>query len=311
MKVFVIHSNLDNEIIKHYLNEIADSAENFELLLFEDTVDKNWKAAASEKIKEADCALYFVGEQSAQSENIDWELEQFIGLEKPIYTALLKPGCKYNEVLYRKTTFGNKEYIREKDKFMYSEDVSLQSLASDLVTKKNGNILHNLFDKKQEYTTEELLQQYKTYLQTSETLVARRQSVSNFYITVNSTLISLLTAIVALINIFGNEYFKVTTIVCCFVISILGLTLCLNWRRVIISYGRLNSAKMQVIQSIEARLPCNIYETEWKTQTLNLGKEKYISFTNIEKKIPTIFSFLYGLVFMVGLALLMYTLIVG
>ena len=311
MNVFVIHSNSDNSVIKNYLNEIAEAENNFELLLLEDTVEKDWKAPALEKIKQADCALYFVGEKSAESENIDWELEQFITMEKPIYTARLNQENSYNPILYRKTTFGNKEYIHDKKQFMYSEEVSLQNLPEDLAAKIEGNIQYSLFDKNRDYSMEELLEQYKTYLQTSETLVARRQSVSNFYITVNSTLISILTAIVALINVFGNEYFKVTTIVCCFIISILGSALCFNWRRVIISYGRLNSAKMQVIQSIESRLPCNIYETEWKTQSFSLGKEKYISFTNIEKKIPVLFLCIYGLVFVVGVALLIYTLIAG
>ena len=54
---------------------------------------------------------------------------------------------------------------------------------------------------------------------------------------------------------------------------------------------------MKVIAAIEKQLPFDIYDIEWKVQTDKLGKQKYVSFTNIEKCIPLIFTILYTIVF--------------
>ena len=87
----------------------------------------------------------------------------------------------------------------------------------------------------------------------------------------------------------------------CYVISFVGIVLCINWNRIVFSYGQLNSAKMKVISAIEKKLPFNIYDVEWKVQTDKLGKRRYVSFTNIEKRIPLLFSIIY--VAMLGAAI--------
>ena len=147
------------------------------------------------------------------------------------------------------------------------------------------------------------VEQYKAYLQTSEDVVARRQTVSNFYITVNATIISILSTIVTFINLLGKNYSMVITVASCYLVSILGLILCFNWRRLVYSYGQLNAAKMKVIAAIEKSLPYNIYDVEWKVQNDRLGKKKYVSFTKIEKLIPTLFGLIYCMIFVVAVVL--------
>ena len=303
MKIFVVHSNCDNKKVKKHLNKIADAGLQYEILFLENDRETEWKEDALKKIEEANCALFFVGEESCESPNIDWELGRFIEQKKPVYTVLLQKDNKYNDILYREISFGNKEFIHDKKQLLYSESISLKKLVNELPEKLKENVADSLFDPAQEYSTATLLEQYKTYLQTSEMLVTRRHSVSNFYVTVNSTLISLFTALVALVNVFGNASFEIATIIGSFVVSILGSALCFNWRRIIISFGRLNYAKMEVIQSIESKLPCQIYKAEWKMQSAKLGKKKYVSFTNIEKTIPMIFLGIYMLVFCAGIVL--------
>lgn len=303
MKIFIIHSNSDNKTINRYIKKILLSNKGIDILSLENIDDKNWEEVAKAKIKEADCGLFFVGKNSAESKNIDFELKEFIAANKPIYTSRLSKNNKYNEVLYRKTTFGNKEHLN-KENYMYSEEIAIDDLVEELDAKVNHLDTLKLFSKTKEFETIDLIEQYKVYLKTSEDLIGRRQQVSNFYVTVNATLISILTGLIALLEVFGDQYYKISTIVCCFVISILGATMCFNWRRIILSYGRLNSAKMNVIQLIESHLPCNIYEAEWRAQTRNLGKKKYISFTNIEKTIPVAFFCIYAVLFVVGVVLL-------
>ena len=77
------------------------------------------------------------------------------------------------------------------------------------------------------------------------------------------------------------------------IISLIGILLSFNWLKLLDSYGTLNGAKIRVITEIEKKLPVNIYDTEWKVMSEKLGSKNYVSFTNIEKRIPKIFIGIY------------------
>lgn len=270
-----------------------------EVLLLESVPMKFWRRFARKKIKQADCAIFFVGEESHKSIYIDWEIKQFIRRDKRIYTLKLQPEYEYNETLYRKETFGNVENI-DKSRYMYSKEISMDGLCKII----NNNLEMDVTEEvtcNENMSGEVMIEQYKAYLQTSEELIQRRQAVSNFYITVNSALISVLSAVIAVINALGSEYALLISMIGCYVISFVGIVLCINWNRIVFSYGQLNSAKMKVISAIEKKLPFNIYDVEWKVQTDKLGKRRYVSFTNIEKRIPLLFSIIY--VAMLGAAI--------
>lgn len=291
MKIFIVHANKDKEQIHKYL-DLLKQISDIELLILEDNTNKNWKIDARKKIKEADCALYFVGKDSySRDKTIGWELKQFINRDKKIFTSKLEDGNLYNQCLYKKT-FGNKEYI-DKDKFMYSTELDIKNI-KDLLEKQINTDISESVLAKEDVSENTMLEQYKVYLQTSEDLVQRRQSVSNFYISVNSALVSVLSILIAIINIFGSQYAMIITACGCYILSFCGIVLCLTWKRIILSYGRLNAAKMKVISAIERNLPLNLYDVEWQVQSEKIGKDKYISFTNIEKRIPTLFLVLYS-----------------
>lgn len=301
MKIYAIYKFSDKNVVDEELKELQKNCSQIDILLLPELSKKEWKKEAYKKIKEADCAFFLVGKEAHLSDNIGWEINKFIKLNKPIYTKKLSPNNRYHEALYKKSIFGNVEII-DRSQFMYSKEVTLESLA-DIV---NNNLE---FDVRKEVIAnakidpEVSIEQYKAYLQTSEDVVARRQAVSNFYITVNASLISILSAVVTLINLLGQEYSIIITIACCYLIPILGFILCFNWRRLVYSYGQLNAAKMKVISAIEKSLPFNIYDVEWKVQTDRLGKKKYISFTNIEKLIPILFTIAYGLILVAAVVL--------
>lgn len=301
MKSYIIYKFDDEEIVKQKLKELQKECKNLEQLLLPQSPIKHWKFYAYKKIKEADCAIFFVGEKCAESESIDWELKKFKNLGKPIYTIKLDEHVKYNKVLYRSKTFGNVELL-DKNRYLYSKEVSIEKLIKII----NNNLELDISEEiicNSKMNEDILIEQYKAYLQTSEDVISRRQSVSNFYITVNSTLISILSAVIAILNGLSKDYSLLISTFGCYIVPVLGVLLCLNWRRLVFSYGQLNAAKMKVISALEKKLPFNIYDVEWKVQTDKLGKRKYISFTNIEKFIPLIFIIIYIAIFIVAIVL--------
>ena len=51
---------------------------------------------------------------------------------------------------------------------------------------------------------------------------------------------------------------------------------------------------MKILSLIEKRLPASLYDAEWKAMKNRYSKEKYVSFTDSEKKLPYIFTFFYA-----------------
>ncbi len=301
MKSYIIYKFGKDQQVKEQLTYFQSQCADFEPLLLPESDKKNWHGPALKKIREADCAIYFVSADSAESTNVDWELAHFIKYQKPIYTIKLQDFKGYNEILYRKNPFGNLERI-DKSRNMYSKEVN----ADKLIKYINNNLEMDLGEElvlHKEMDPTLLMEQYKAYLQTSEDVVSRRQSVSNFYITVNSTLLSVLSTIIALISALDLQYSRLTVVLGCFLVPLLGLVLCFNWRRIVSSYGQLNAAKMKVISALEKNLPFNIYDIEWKVQTDRLGKRRYVSFTRIEKLIPFLFSVIYGIILIAAVVL--------
>lgn len=143
----------------------------------------------------------------------------------------------------------------------------------------------------------DLMEQYKIYLQTSEDLVERRQTVNNFYITANAALVSIFGTVVALST---NRSLGLLVGLC---FAALGIVLCLSWSRILKSYGNLNASKMKVISIIERELPASLYDAEWSVMSDKLNKQKYVSFTDSEKRLPRIFIAIYALIFAVSVTL--------
>ena len=86
MKAYVIYKSQDEQEVKLKLKELQKHCHSLELLLLESVPLKAWKNYANKKIKQADCAIFFVGEQSHKSKYIDWEIKKFIKINKRIYT---------------------------------------------------------------------------------------------------------------------------------------------------------------------------------------------------------------------------------
>jgi len=131
-----------------------------------------------------------------------------------------------------------------------------------------------------------LLAQYQLYVEGSEKISDRRQNANNYFITINTVLISFL-GILFQVKIFENIVWIE------FLIPLIGIIICVIFWFLLRSYKQLNTGKFKVIHEIEQKLPLALYDYEW--QLLKEGKDKkiYYPFSHIEMIIPWVFGIIY------------------
>lgn len=278
MDIFIIHSGCDKAKVDEIILNIKKTAFSFNALVLGNG-GKLWKNSAKKKIKKAQMIVFFVGEESHLSPNIDWEIQTAIKFKKPIYTVKLHESYIINKSLQTVNDFSEeREY--------YSTDITLEGIEKVIKDYDSGN--YKVFNQSVDSLDKDiLLEQYKLFLQTSEDLVARRQNANNFYISVNSALMGVWGMIWAL-NILPLYKFFIGLL-----ISMVGVILSLSWIKLLSSYGNLNGSKMKIISYIEKQLPVSLYDAEWEALSDRLNKKKYVSFTDSEKRIPILFIAVY------------------
>jgi hypothetical protein len=123
---------------------------------------------------------------------------------------------------------------------------------------------------------------YKVMVDSSESLVNRRQAVNTFFLTING---ALLTASGIIVQSSGDSRLGAVGVA---VFAVAGVILCAAWRSLITSFGQLNRGKFEVINAIERYLRAGIYAAEW--EALGRGKDPkiYRSFTSREIWVPTL-----------------------
>ena len=139
---------------------------------------------------------------------------------------------------------------------------------------------------------EHLLEQYKLYIEMADKVSERRQSANNYFLTVNSLLVSLF----GVISGFGID---IEQNIWWYFIPFAGLLVSITWVTLIRSYRQLNSGKFKVIHKLESQLPAALYCTEWKILEEGRGKQ-YLPFTHVEQFVPLIFALLYILLMIIA-----------
>ena len=126
-----------------------------------------------------------------------------------------------------------------------------------------------------------ILEQYKLYVNTAERVTDRRQSANNFFLTINSILLSF------------SGYLSATKIRgWYFLVAITGVVIAFFWLKIIDSYKQLNSGKFKIIHQMEEKLPIKLFKDEWKH--LGRGKTKeYVKLTVVERGVPITFMIMY------------------
>ncbi len=150
--------------------------------------------------------------------------------------------------------------------------------------------MDDLFSKKeQEYGVNyqsHLFEQYKIFIDSVEKTSDRRQQANNYFITINTALISLI-GLSFQVNLFENSpWLKI-------LFAVLGIVICFVFYFLIKSYKQLNTGKFAVIHEIEKHLPLALYKYEWKVLGEGKDKTKYYPFSHVELWIPRIFGILY------------------
>tara|TARA_Y100000310_G_C20702291_1_gene831009 strand:+ start:4312 stop:4818 length:507 start_codon:yes stop_codon:yes gene_type:complete len=132
--------------------------------------------------------------------------------------------------------------------------------------------------------TNQALDYYKLCIAAAEQISSRRQSANSFFLTINTVLISFVSY---------SSIEELTINWTFFAVSFAGIAICLMWRRLILSYKELNSAKFKVILALEEKLPFKPYAAEW----LSLGEGKnpaiHRPFSSMEAYVPLVFIFLH------------------
>lgn len=133
---------------------------------------------------------------------------------------------------------------------------------------------------------EHLLAQYQLYVESAEKISDRRQNANNYFITINTVLISFL-GVLFQVKVLNNIFW----IKC--LISLIGVVICIIFWYLLRSYKQLNSGKFKVIHEIEQKLPLALYDFEW--YVLKEGKDKkiYYPFSHIEMIISWVFGVIY------------------
>lgn len=134
---------------------------------------------------------------------------------------------------------------------------------------------------------------YKLYVNMADNISARRQSANSYFLTVNTSLIALM----SFVQIADTPQIKISH----GILSLAGIILCYLWYRIIKSYKNLNSGKFQVIQAIENILPLNPYKSEWEIVGEGKDKKLYLPFTQIEMVIPWVFIAIYAFIIIIEL----------
>jgi hypothetical protein len=114
--------------------------------------------------------------------------------------------------------------------------------------KLSGKLFVQESSKYGEKYIEHLLDQYRLYVNAAEKISDRRQKTNEFFLGLNTALIGLLGFIMT------KTSSKENTLIL-FIASIAGAIICYLWYRIVLSYKGLNSAKYEVIHTIEERLP--------------------------------------------------------
>jgi len=122
-----------------------------------------------------------------------------------------------------------------------------------------------------------LLEQYLLFVKTSLDVTSKRMEANKFHLTLNSIIFG----IASYMTIINQNAVII-------LFSFVGILISYVWRRSILAFKELNSAKFKVILQLEPYLPTCLFKCEEKHY---LGK--YHGLTSAEKYYPIIFIILY------------------
>ena len=258
MKVFVIHRFKDRKSAKIKIQQFAKKR-SFELqpILLDSSGGESWKQKALDAIDKAEAVVVFERESCEQSDNAKWEIEKAEEARKEI-VEITKNGDNCDSITRLKSLYD----MFDEFNHCFSPD------------------------------NKDAFELYKLMIESSESLIQRRQKINAFFITVIGSLLAIAGLLVKTKAINSGSFGIL------YGFSVTGLLLCNSWRNLIDNYGKLNKAKFDVILRLERDLSAQIYSAEWVALGKGMRPKKYKSFTSTEKNVPLYFGLLIvGLTF--------------
>lgn len=146
-----------------------------------------------------------------------------------------------------------------------------------------------------------LLEQYKMFVEMADRVSQRRMKANQFYITLLSGLLALISLVIDKNNSLDNQYNAVVILAS----GLLGIVFCILWHINIRSYRQLNTKKFEVIQNMEKGLDFAPYSQEWDLLGQGKDSKKYFQLTRIEKLIPMVIIIPYLIITTFSLVILL------
>jgi hypothetical protein len=173
------------------------------------------------------------------------------------------------------------------------------------ISQKQFNLVKKLFvsesKKYGDNYIDHLIEQYKIYINATEKISDRRQKTNEFFLGLNAALVTLLGFIATKSS--TDQIISIIPLA-----SIAGTVICFLWHSIIASYKGLNSAKFEVIHTIEQRLPLALYDSEWELVGRGENQRVYWPFSHIELWVPRVFI---GIYIIIILSLIPYSLLIN
>ena len=258
MQIFVIHRTRSRTAAAQFFREIgAKYSLDIELFFLKRSYGPDWKKQAESGILSSEAVVLFDPDECNASENTLWEVDR----AKELGKAVISFSAKSDN----------------------SDSIGLLRSAHDFSSE-----FDDCFSKPAEDRSE-LLELYKTMLETSEQLIQRRQVTSGFFITI----------VGAILAGFGYVFDKKESLEAFLWMSLPGFVLaaliCRSWHTLLVNYGKLNAAKFKVIGRLEAAIGIRMFDAEWIALGKGVRKSKYQSFTASEANVPKALMLFFAL----------------
>jgi len=153
------------------------------------------------------------------------------------------------------------------------------------VTTDGAALEHRLFPSgppsPDDRTAQSLLDQYRLLVESSERVVARRQTANTFFLSINSALLIFAGVLLRegdLLSAVGGSVSAG--------LSLMGFSICFVWWRMVTSFRQLNTAKFRIIHLLEGHLPAAVFAAEWDALGEGQDSSLYRPFTRLETRIP-------------------------
>jgi len=253
MKIFVIHRFKDRKQVSSLFKKTGrEMTAKFDPIFLDSSGCEDWKDHAIASISKAEAVIVFDRKSCEESENATWEIQKASASGKPVVDIDPKDApssvCSKLKPLYE-----------------------LEKEFDECFNRKDGANTIDL---------------YKFMIDSSESLIQRRQKTNAFFITAIGSLLAIAGLLVK------TGALNSGTIWLLYGFAVVGLLLCNSWRNLIDNYGKLNKAKFDVILRLEQELDAQIYAAEWVSLGKGLRPNKYKSFTSTEKNVPLYFGLL-------------------